>query len=296
MDRTDLRNHYRPPFTVVLDHGQRPPLGELLDGVKALTIESVKANDAYLEFCAEFGHHFPRNALDVQQLKNSILGDYISGEGLIHILLRALDSVPEGVERERDHDEIYTFHYLGVGKSEYYMALAELKALGLYLGARPSAPLSFLNLLPAQEREYAEWAISYKAIKTNGRGGKELEREVSRFKALACIYGRESDREKFGLKRNLLSFSDFVALDRSDFEFVLRGFSAELLAIALMKDPDLAHEEAIKDKLLPVSFKPVEEHLERWRSRIEKYPHTDKGQDKEARLRFRAYATYWSLH
>lgn len=302
MKLSELRDGFHPSWSIVLDHDRQPYVGDMVDDVRALTLEAVQASEAFAAFAAEFpgSVHVPENEQDLEQVKSYLLGaPFNYYDSTIQVFLSAL-SAPKttaGVEKVSDHNaHIYTFSYVGYWQSAAYMAARKLAALEI-VHLREAPVRNFLDVLEASghDLENARYFISEAAADEDTA---RRQRYLRCYRALAAAWARPQDRDALLLADGLLTIDEAARVDEVS-RFTMRTAYAELgkevWALALLGVSDETASR-LTASLWDSEQEDVRQQLDLLRRRQEKgYRFERPDAIEEALVRVRAYVTYWLL-
>lgn len=285
MKLSELRDYLHPSRSICLEKDVLPAAGPLCRKVEELTLDDVQTED-YRSFCEEFGRRAPESEQELQALKDSLIIGPHFDEAKVSTYLAAFRS-PE-VEYERSYnDGIYTFRYRGRFQSAGYLAVRHLEALGVIrtLNGWREEQYDFLDFLPDDELEKARFWFSQLAV----CGDEErLAGHLKAYRALACAYAAPRYRALLNLDEGLLSWEELARC--SDFTLrQARGeLGLELFAYALAGEDEEAM--AIRSKFREEEQESLDEKI----AEVTKYAWERKQAEVvEARLRLRAYASFW---
>lgn len=283
----DLEDHYHPTLSWLAEKDRRPDIASLVHDVEALDDASFQT-EAWRQAAMRFGWATPLDDASVAEVRRVLLGDPGSFfPGQIQEFLTALDTLPEGVEREDAYnDYFYVFTYRGRRESGPYLALATLSALGIVWG-RMHQPRSFLDLLPPAEYEHACWELAHAAAE-----GREADQRplLTRWRARACVLATPQDRASHQLADGLTPIAHLDALDEYQLRSLYREFGAEVLAWAGWSPEGEAVMARVVSRLRSEEAEKITDAAAMIDRRRQKYPHR-RDLSAEALLRLRAWMT-----
>lgn len=277
----DLTDHQHRTLSVCMEKDARPGLGRIVEALGRISPGAI-ADGPYAEFAHRLGYPIPQEPWEIAEMRARVLGGGFAFGGVVHEFLRALDTLPAGVERETSfNDAIYHFEYRGRRDSQPYLALAELDALGV-VSASQTPPRDLLTVLRGPALECARFDLSHALLSGDTTRQQQM---VSAYRALACVTATPDDRMALSLEDGVLSVEDLDSLSEPTVRGLLHVFGHEVFAHT---------GTVLNDRLWERERQQVAgaaEVLERRRRRGRVVHHR-----QEAELRLRAYATYLLAH